>query len=203
MTAADATEHWRAPAYVLAGGRSVRFGSDKARVRLGDELLVERAAREVASVATVVTVVAREAGAYADVGLRTIADRRADAGPLAGIEAALLDANATGADWVLISSCDLIGLREEWLRDLFDARTAQAQAVAFRGDRWMPLPTLMRCEALGVVQTALDQNLFALWRVLETLVTTAVPAPAEWGRAINVNRRDDLARLDSATSGRR
>ena len=97
------------PVYILAGGRSSRFGSDKARALLDGEPLVARLARQIEPVARRVTVVAEAADTYADLGLRTIADRRPGLGPLAGLEAALLDATnppKSTADWLILLSCD-------------------------------------------------------------------------------------------------
>lgn len=94
------------PLYILAGGRSSRFGSDKARAELGGRPLVRRIADALAPVADPVRVVAGPPGGYADLGFVTIADRRPDLRPLAGLEMALLDRQQLcGTGWLILCSC--------------------------------------------------------------------------------------------------
>ena len=85
---------------ILAGGRSTRMGRDKAALPVGDTTLlawmVRRLGPEFAE-----TIVA---GAPAPGGAREARDRRADAGPLAGIEAGLLAARSPLA---FIVACDI------------------------------------------------------------------------------------------------
>ncbi|HEY9840887.1 MAG TPA: NTP transferase domain-containing protein, partial [Candidatus Obscuribacterales bacterium] len=62
------------PVYLLAGGRNSRFGSDKARALLGGSPLILQVARLLHPYAADLKVVATTAGAYADLGLETLAD---------------------------------------------------------------------------------------------------------------------------------
>ena len=61
------------PAYILAGGRSVRFGSDKARALVEGEPLIRRVADGLAQVTGSITAVAQQADAYADLGVKHVA----------------------------------------------------------------------------------------------------------------------------------
>ena len=84
---------------VLAGGRSTRFGSDKALALLDGKPLIEHAIDALAAQVDAVIVCGREGG---------IPDRPApDLGPLGGINAALHAALAQGFDAVLTCPCDL------------------------------------------------------------------------------------------------
>src|SRR5262245_52966476 len=100
------------PVYILAGGKSSRFGSDKARAIFRGEALISRIAREVEAVASQVTVVAERAGKYDDLGLRTIADLQSGLGPIGGLLTAL---GECGDDWVFIASCDMVAINIEWI----------------------------------------------------------------------------------------
>lgn len=84
---------------VLAGGRSTRMGSDKATLRVGEGTLVEWVVRRLGPSFAEALVCGGSA-----TGARGIPDRRAAAGPLAGIEAGLL-AMRTEAAFVL--ACDM------------------------------------------------------------------------------------------------
>ncbi len=84
---------------VLAGGRSTRMGRDKATLRVGEGTLVEWIVRRLGpSFAETLVCGGSPSGG------RGIPDRRAGAGPLAGIEAGLL-AMRTEAAFVL--ACDV------------------------------------------------------------------------------------------------
>jgi molybdopterin-guanine dinucleotide biosynthesis protein A len=74
-------------AFVLAGGKSSRMGSDKAFLRLGDETLLARALKAAGSVAAEVLIVG-DAKKLAGFG-RVVEDLYRDRGPLGGIHAAL------------------------------------------------------------------------------------------------------------------
>jgi molybdopterin-guanine dinucleotide biosynthesis protein A len=109
------------PVYLLAGGASRRMGRDKAMLEIkGEKLLVllAAAATRLCGRATVVA----PAGRYESLGLRVIEDKREGAGPLAGIEAALLDSSA---EWTIVWACDMPGVTESWLRRL----AAKAEVV--------------------------------------------------------------------------
>jgi molybdopterin-guanine dinucleotide biosynthesis protein A len=91
---------------VLAGGRSTRFGSDKALAELGGRTLLARAVDALSAQCDAVVVVGRE-----DAPAPTLPDwPRADMGPLAGIAAALHHARDEGYDEVLTCSVDSVGL---------------------------------------------------------------------------------------------
>jgi molybdenum cofactor guanylyltransferase len=101
-------------AYILVGGKSSRFGTDKALLEIeGRPLVVHLAgiARQAAGSVTLVGPPAR----YQHLGLPTIPDTQDDAGPLAGILAAL---EHTSQPRNLLLACDMPGLTAaflEWL----------------------------------------------------------------------------------------
>ena len=74
-------------AFVLAGGKSSRMGSDKAFLRFGDETLLARALNVACAVAAEVRIVG-DAKKFAGFG-QVVEDVYRDRGPLGGIHAAL------------------------------------------------------------------------------------------------------------------
>lgn len=87
---------------ILAGGRSTRFGSDKALATLGGRALIDRVVDALAPQVDALVVVGR-----AHPGVASIADRPApDLGPLGGIGAALHHAATHGFAQVLTVPCD-------------------------------------------------------------------------------------------------
>lgn len=109
---------------VLAGGRSLRLGTDKALLRLGGETLLERAVRVVAVVADEVLVVGRAGDALVPAGARAIPDARPGCGSLGGIYSAL---QAARHSHCLVVACDMPFLHEGLLRCI--ARLAPAYDV--------------------------------------------------------------------------
>ncbi|WP_298289613.1 molybdenum cofactor guanylyltransferase [Novosphingobium sp.] len=99
---------------VLAGGRSTRFGSDKALAELGGRTLLARAVEALEAHCEAVVVIGRKTAPAP-----TIPDwPRADMGPLGGIAAALHHARDAGYAQVLTCSVDSVGLADDLLTQL-------------------------------------------------------------------------------------
>lgn len=87
---------------ILAGGRSTRFGSDKALATLGGRALIDRVADAIGTQVDALVVVGRS-----HPGMVSVADRpAADLGPLGGIAGALHHAATHGFAQVLTVPCD-------------------------------------------------------------------------------------------------
>ncbi|MEO9130733.1 MAG: molybdenum cofactor guanylyltransferase, partial [Sphingomonas sp.] len=88
---------------VLAGGRSRRFGSDKAVAEFDGQSLIDRAIHDLSACVETVAVCGREIA-----GRLSLPDRpRADIGPLGGLNAALHFAAQHGFSGVLSTGCDM------------------------------------------------------------------------------------------------
>lgn len=189
----------RWPVYILAGGRSSRFGSDKARAMLDGAPLIARLVRQIEPVAERLTVVADAADKYADLGLRTIPDRRPGLGPLAGIEAAILDGQnspESNADWIIIFSCDLTVIRPAWIELLATARRTDSPVVAFveSDGRRHPFPGLYHVGLLAAAQRQLNEGQLAVHQCIESVGHVDVPVPGDWPEVAQVNTLEDLKR---------
>lgn len=114
--------------YVMAGGASRRFGSDKALVQFdGTPLLLRMCGLTQAATGSVRVIAPR--GRYADLDIPIIEDRWPDEGPLGGMITAL-QATARAdrrCKWNMIVSCDMPFLTREWL-DYMTARAIVSDA---------------------------------------------------------------------------
>lgn len=184
------------PVYVLAGGRSRRFGAEKARALLRGEPLLVHAVRALAPLASRVTVVAARGGSFTDLGLTTIGDLSPGLGPLGGLQTALADLGPHER-WLLLGSCDRLGIRADWLHSLLRRRHAvqSAPAVAFRGEYWEPLPGLYRRELLPIVEPKLRGGTRSLQALLEHVGAAAEPLPAAWEQSVDINDPAALLRI--------
>lgn len=101
----------RVGGYVLAGGQSSRMGQDKALLSLGGKPLVQHAVSKLRRVCREVAILSARPE-LADFG-RLVPDRHPGCGPLAGMEAALLE---TQCDWNLFLPVDVPFLPTIYLR---------------------------------------------------------------------------------------
>lgn len=184
----------RVPVYILAGGRSRRFGSDKARAPLAGEPLLVRVAHALEPVAQRIAVVADRADRYRDLGCVTLADRVAESGPLGGLHAALHDRlERDGPGWLLLASCDLLEIRLPWIERLLARATNEVAAVAFRDARWQPLLALYHTVLLEAVEAQLGAGRRALHELLERGPSAALAPPADLPATWQANTPGELA----------
>ena len=147
--------------YVLAGGRSTRFGRDKALVEFNGKPMLTHMMELLQSVTPQVKVVAAPEK-YADFAADLVADRWPGEGPLGGIVTALEDAakNAALCEWNLIVSCDMPFLTEEWLKFLGKrAAGSRAQVVLpHSASGPEPLCACWRTEAVGALRSGFERG---------------------------------------------
>jgi molybdopterin-guanine dinucleotide biosynthesis protein A len=138
-------------AFVLAGGKSTRMGSDKAFVMLDGRTLLERALELARSVANDVRVVG-ETEKFAALA-PVVEDVFRECGPLGGIHAAL---RASAAELNLMLAVDVPFVPAALLRYLVArARGSDAIATVPRAAGWQPLCAVYRREFGDVAEKAL------------------------------------------------
>jgi molybdopterin-guanine dinucleotide biosynthesis protein A len=180
----------RAPLYLLAGGRSSRMGSDKARVEVAGLPLVLCVVAQCGYRPDEATVVAAPGCSYTDLGLRTIEDAQTHEGPFSGLVTALGHA---AAGPLLVVGCDQWGLTPEMLQALGQEVEAGAPAAAFRGPRWHPLPLVVDAALAPAARCAFDSGERSLWRWLERSGALALPEPEGWSEVVSVDDEAALA----------
>ncbi len=188
----------RIAAAILAGGKAIRYGgAHKGLLRLPDgATIIERLLRAVraAGIGEVV-ICANEAEAYRHIPLPIIPDKTPEAGPLGGIEAALLHFGGR-FHGVLILPCDLPALTERELSELlssFSRDQGKVHFAAVAGGEDEPLVAVVPPAALERVQAALrawDRRVGRLWAKLRA-VRVPFPSAAPF---LNVNSPEELAR---------
>lgn len=177
-------------AYILAGGRSSRFGSNKALHPIDGRPMVLHIADVLGSFARPVTLVGSPAD-YATLELPAIPDLVANAGPLGGLVTALKHARK---DWILVAACDMPRLTEAPLAALLEAtRRTPSQAVVprTRDGRLQPLCATYSKTALAALAAALQAGRRKLIDAFDGIRWEALPIAADAPFA-NVNRPGDL-----------
>lgn len=185
------------PTYILAGGRSMRFGSDKARALFHGQPLIVRQAAQLEAIIERVVVVARNTGQYQDLGLPTVGDLQPDQGPVGGLWTALRHrSQERGEGWMVLTCCDLVILRPAWLTVLCNAAQDRPglDAVVFRDQRWQPFPGLYHTRLL---ERADVWRCSSLQHALGAAHVHPLAIPSDWPASPQANTREDLRRLES------
>lgn len=177
------------PVYILAGGRSRRYGSDKARALIGGEALLVRVARQLREIASGITVVVGSCGDYADLGLRTVVDIVPGKGPMGGLLTALEDVSP--GTWLFLAACDQLGIRAAWARALLDARSDDVPAVVYRSDRFHPLFGLYHATLVNEVRRRIQRGDLKMQHLLEEISARVLSVPEGWEELVNLNRPSD------------
>ena len=189
-------------AFVLAGGKSFRMGTDKALLKTGETTLLQRALSLAQPVAQNVLIVGDPAK-FAGLG-NIIEDTYRGCGPLAGIHAAL---SYSPTDRNLLVAVDLPFVTEEFLKFLI-AIALQCTAVVTVprcAGRLQPLCAIYRKSFAEAAEQALQQGRYKIDPLFEQVPTRMVEetelAAAGFSAAIfeNVNTpaewRDAQSRL--------
>ncbi len=184
---------------VLAGGRSVRFGGEKAAADLAGRPLILWAAHRLQRSCSLVAANVRrdtqsEALAHA-AGLPLLYDVPGDAlGPLAGVKVGLIWALEQGASALAVSPCDVPLLPDDVFVRLIEAAGSGA-AMAETPDGVQPLCAVWPVNALAAVTEALVGGAHpSTWRFLDSLGAIRVRF-ADARAFANVNTREDLAAI--------
>lgn len=183
---------------LLAGGRSSRFGSEKAIAPFGRGVLMDVPLAALRATCEGIAVSARPgsgaAARAASLGLPCLADAPDDAdGPLAGIRRGLVWADEGGFDWLAIAPCDAPTLGPDLYRLLIRAIEDGAPAAVGRGAAGLePLVSLWPVgPGRAALESALaDGNHPAIRAVLAAILAASVDLPGYDGR--NVNAPTDL-----------
>jgi molybdopterin-guanine dinucleotide biosynthesis protein A len=186
---------------VIAGGRSLRFGGEKAVALFAGRPLLLWAVNRLARVCDVVAVNARsgtaaEALALAE-GLTVIHDAAGDPdGPLAGVKAGLQWAKQRDAVQLAVSPCD-VPLAPEDLYVRLHAAAGNGAAMAQTSEGRQPQCAIWPVSALPALRDALAGGVHPpTWRMLEEIGAIKVRFDPPDSFA-NLNTSEDLARLES------
>jgi molybdopterin-guanine dinucleotide biosynthesis protein A len=158
-------------AFVLAGGKSSRMGSDKAFLRLGDETLLSLALKAAGAVAGDVRIVG-DAQKFTAFG-RVVEDVYRGQGPLGGIHAAL---SSSVTELNLVLAVDLPFLETEFLKYLL-SRAQESKAtitVPHAGGGLQPLCAIYRRRFAEVAERSLREGKNKIDLLFATVATRVI-----------------------------
>ena len=146
-------------AVILAGGRSLRMGQDKAWLDLDGKPMVARQIELARALgAAEVFISGRTDTDYDALSCPILHDRIANAGPLAGIESAL---TASTSPLLLVLAVDMPQMTTAPLQTLLVCCTEMRGAIPRFGEHVEPLAALYPKAALQMVRESLDHHRLA------------------------------------------
>lgn len=183
---------------ILAGGKSARFGSNKAFAEVDGIPMIQRAAGLFAGLFSHTLLSTNTPELYRHLGLPMVADRYPGDGPLAGIHAAMSDIRH---QWLLVVACDMPLLRKSFLHCMMEKALAGGiDAIVPRvNGRAEPLCALYHRRTLPVAREMLENKERRMHEFLSRISVRFLDDDelGDWGRVSglfhNVNRLEDLA----------
>ena len=138
-------------AVVMAGGESRRMGSDKATLMLGEQTLLQRVVDIVAPLFGEVVISVR--APRADLPWPQVCDAQQNAGPLAGLCAALESASTS---WIFALATDMPFVRPALIELLAARRAGFDAVVAVVDGHPQPLAAFYSTSGLATIRAILD-----------------------------------------------
>jgi molybdopterin-guanine dinucleotide biosynthesis protein A len=190
---------------VLAGGKSSRFGCDKALALLGGRSLLERAADTLSPWAAKIAISA-PSGSAAEVEAHRLAfsvlsDRTGPVrGPLAGILAGLEWSANRDAKWMISLPCDVVTLPAETFSRLLAAATKANGAYAVTADGPQSLCAVWPVKGRDALETILNTGVHPPVRDVIDLMGAAPVYFDKDSIFLNINTQDDLVAAEMALS---
>ena len=180
---------------ILAGGRSRRFGANKALTTIGNTTLIERLIHTVQPVFSQLLIVTNQPDDYKFLGLPMIEDRIKGFGPLGGIYSALETIND---DYAFVVACDMPDLNASLIRLLVNLRK-HFDVVVPRIDTWLePLHAVYSKQCLDPIKILIDRGVRQVFQFFDQVKVRYVDlwemqeVDPDHCAFYNINTRKDL-----------
>ncbi len=184
---------------VLAGGRGLRLGRNKALETIDHQTLIQRTVSSLLFLGTEIIVVTgahnTELGVE-DLGrVRVVLDAWQGRGPLVGIYTGLLNSRA---EKNLVVACDMPFLNPRLIRYMAEASTGYDAVVPRRGTEIEPLHAIYSSRCLTEVKHLLDEGIHSVRELLKRVKVRYVETPEidrfdpQHLSFFNINNEDDL-----------
>jgi len=184
---------------VLAGGKSTRYGTNKAFAEIQGIRLVERTIRVMGSVFQRLLIVTNTPDEFAYLDLPMVEDLIKGFGPLGGIYTGL---EAIDDEAGFFVACDMPFLRENFLRHMVSLR-GDHDAVVPRV-RWMvePLHALYAKKCLPAIRESIHSREYQILKFFQKIKVRYVEeeeirrVDPDLKSFFNINRPEDLERIN-------
>lgn len=183
---------------ILAGGKSSRFGSNKALALHQGDALIQGIAHRLAGLFPETLLIANTPEEYGFLGWPMAKDLYPGCGPLAGIHAAL---RTVSQPRIFVCGCDMPLVNPDLIRFLCKLEGDPDIVLPWLDEGPEPLYAIYSKKALPIIEEQLSKNQYKIGLVFEKLRIRKV-TPEEILRIVpdlttfqNINHQHDLARL--------
>ncbi|MBN2875524.1 MAG: molybdenum cofactor guanylyltransferase, partial [Spirochaetales bacterium] len=192
---------------VLAGGRGTRMrGQDKLLLSFSGERLLSRMARHLSARFTDLVAVSSRPEVFSGLGYRVVPDSYADAGPIAGLHAALV---AARSEWVYLLACDMPFFSAAWVDSLESAIASSGSgpvaAAARAGRHFEPFHAMYHRSLANSIENAFAAggkapSIQSVVRMQPALLIEAPDAAEQL--FLNINTPEELAEAEALAVAR-
>ncbi len=142
-------------AFIIAGGRSRRFGRDKALFPVDGVPLIQRVLSVLGEIFEEISIIADDYGRFSDLGVPCHADMVKGWGPLGGIHTALHHARPGGC---FIAACDMPFLSAQLIRAMADLSAGSDVVIPFLNGNYEALHAFYSTNCVGPVDRCIERG---------------------------------------------
>jgi molybdopterin-guanine dinucleotide biosynthesis protein A len=184
---------------ILAGGKNLRMGKNKAFLEVNGERIIDRTKTLFLEIFDEVLLVANSLPDYLGLNLRMVADLYAGKGALGGIYTGLFHASHSHA---FVAACDMPFLNKDLIRHLIDLSPGYDIVIPKTQDGWQPLHAIYSQKCLPFMEDLIRKDNLKIidffHRVKKREVPTEeiLPLDPNLVSFLNVNTPEELARIN-------
>ncbi len=181
---------------ILAGGKNLRMGKNKAFLEINGERIIDRTKNLFVDLFDEVLLVTNSPLEYFDLNLRTVSDLL-PGGALGGIYTGLFHASHSHG---FVAACDMPFLNQALISHLVALAPAYDLVIPKTSDGWEPLHAVYSQKCLPFMEDLLRKNNFKIFdffsKVKKREVTTEeiLPFDPHLVSFLNINTPEDLSR---------
>lgn len=168
------------PVYLLMGGKSKRFGSDKASHLIEGKPWALNTAERLATLDKLRLVGRAKPSSAVLAPLPFVQDAKPAVGVLSGVLAAVQHCQESNGEGLLVlASCDLVRPNPDWLIPLWEAHGKENSlevAAYVAADRWQPFPSIIHTRWLARIESCFTAKAdYSLQSLLKSSEAKAIP----------------------------
>ncbi len=183
---------------ILAGGKSTRYGKNKALVKINGVSLIERVLCVLSSVFENIYLMTNTPNEYAHLGLPMFEDEIKGLGPLGGIYTALKVIKEEAGFFV---ACDMPLLNSDLIRYIVKSRGDYDVVIPKIGWKIESLHALYKISCVPHIKKLIDRHEYQIFRFFESVKVKYIEESdvrridPELSSFFNINRPEELRRL--------
>ena len=151
---------------VLAGGKSKRFGENKAFCRVFGQFVIKRVLDDLSGVTEEIFIIANDRGPYSGLGVQVYPDLFPGYGPLAGLHSALV--HATHGQ-VFLVACDMPFLEPDFMAYMKGLSKTNNSVIPYSSRGPEPLLAIYHRSCLPLVEERLKEKRLSMKNFIEDI----------------------------------